>query len=53
MTTYTLLLRTLGLAVAAFLIAAVMLDSAGYRWCDTYSDPACTSTTGVTEVEVR
>jgi hypothetical protein len=46
MRTYLQLLPTFGLLIAALLLAAVMADSAGYRWCDQHSDPQCVSMTG-------
>jgi hypothetical protein len=49
---FTYLLPLFGLLIGAFLLAAVMLDSAGYRFCDTYADPNCPTITN-TPGEVR
>lgn len=39
----TYLFPLLGLLIAGLLIAGVMMDSAGYRWCDTYTNAQCPS----------
>ena len=46
MTNLLRLLPFFGLLLAALLLAGVMMDARGYRWCDQYSNPQCASVTG-------